>query len=85
MAGPTPYDCHEAFARLADFLDRELDPAESAQVQAHLDVCEHCAAAFGFERRLLDALKAKLRGEPVPPRLLERVRRLLAGTPPDRH
>ena len=43
------FDCEEAARRLHTFLDRELDEAEIADVQAHLDNCEECYSKFRFE------------------------------------
>ena len=42
-------DCEEAERRLHTFLDRELDEAEIAEVQAHLDDCKECHSKFRFE------------------------------------
>ena len=42
-------DCDEAEERLHRFLDRELEGAEIAEVQAHLQNCEECRSKFRFE------------------------------------
>ena len=41
-------DCEEA-RRLHTFLDRDLNEAEIAESQAHLDDCEECHSKFRFE------------------------------------
>ena len=45
-------DCREVAERLHGFLDRELEDAEIAEVQAHLDNCEECHSKFRFEASL---------------------------------
>lgn len=37
-------DCRECIENMTSFLDQELNPAESAQMQSHLEVCSSCAA-----------------------------------------
>lgn len=69
----TRFNCDETFRRLDDYVDRELDPAERAAVEAHLEVCAMCAAEFGLEREVLDDLRDKLRRISVPAGLRERI------------
>jgi len=71
------YTCEEAFRRLDDYLDRELSPEEMRLVREHLEACAFCAAEFGFEARLLDELRPKLRRIGAPHDLIERVSRAL--------
>jgi anti-sigma factor (TIGR02949 family) len=70
--------CEQAFARIDDFLDRELSPEEMEQVQAHLDTCAVCSREFQFEAGIIDGVRAKLRRIEVPPDLLARITRKLA-------
>lgn len=37
-------NCAQVDELLSEFIDGELDPAESARVQSHLDSCGECAA-----------------------------------------
>ncbi len=77
---PARYTCQETFARLDDYLDRELRPEETHLVKEHLEVCALCAAEFAFEASVLNQLKAKLRRVAAPPSLLDKVARALEQT-----
>ncbi len=72
--------CDETFARLDDYLDRELTPEEAAEVRAHLDICHQCTSEFHFEAGVLEGLRAKLRRIQVPGGLAERISRAIRGT-----
>lgn len=76
-------DCEEAIDRLAAFLDRELEPPESAEVEAHLERCRSCYSRAEFERRLKERIRGDLRLDEVPAEFEERVRRLLRTLPDD--
>jgi anti-sigma factor (TIGR02949 family) len=59
-------DCEKALRRLAEYLDRELNAAEGAEIEKHLAACRSCWSRAEFER----GLKAKLhelRDTPVDP------------------
>ncbi len=71
--------CDEAFARLDDYLDRELTPEELAMVRAHLDTCSTCAGEFALEREVLDGIRAKLQRLAVSPDLVTRISERLRG------
>jgi len=60
LLGLTILGCHEALARLDDFLDRELSPAEMRQVQFHLRLCGQCARKFAWQREFLAALCGRI-------------------------
>lgn len=78
--------CREVLARLSDYLDDELAPAERRQVEAHLRGCDWCER-FGGEmaqtieglRRAMPTAEAAPPGDPTDPaeadllRLLERL------------
>ncbi len=72
------YTCEEMLRRLDDYLDRELSPEEIVRVEEHLQDCEACIREFGFEARVLDAVRAKLRDVEVPQTLADRVAMSLA-------
>ena len=89
MPSPTVYDCAEAFARLDDYLDRELAPEELERVARHLEVCATCAEEFRFEARVIELLKQRITQLRAPAELRERVERAVAlarlgdgGAPP---
>jgi hypothetical protein len=66
--------CADVLDRLDAWIDRDLDEAEAAMVEAHLAGCESCQA----ERRLAEEVVAELRAMPefeVPARVLQTVRR----------
>ena len=42
-------DCTDCVERLYAFLDRELDPAEIAEVRTHLGHCAPCEGEFVIE------------------------------------
>ena len=65
--------CEETFARLNDYLDRELSPREMQSVREHLETCAICAAEFAFEESVLSEVRAKLQRIAAPPGLLARV------------
>jgi anti-sigma factor (TIGR02949 family) len=74
MARIDRYTCQETFARLDDYLDRELTPEEMRRVVEHLEVCAYCMLEFQFEARLLQEVRAKVRAIPAPEGLLDRIR-----------
>jgi putative zinc finger protein len=57
---------HLDFARLSDYADESLAPAERARVQEHLAQCADCAERLAGLRRLLGAASA-LPAEVTPP------------------
>jgi anti-sigma factor (TIGR02949 family) len=70
---PNRFTCEEVFARLDDFLDRELTAEETRRVQEHLEACAVCAREYGFEATVLDAVRRKVRRIGVPPDLVARI------------
>jgi len=73
------YTCLETVRRLDDYLDRELSPAETTEVERHLQTCEGCLRRFQFEGAVLDDLRLKLRRVPVPENLEGRLRAILSS------
>jgi anti-sigma factor RsiW len=51
--------CEEVQERLSMFLDDELDPVRSREIQQHLDGCAVCAEEFGQMKSLADRLRAE--------------------------
>jgi anti-sigma factor (TIGR02949 family) len=69
MHGPNRLTCEEVFARLDDFLDRELATEEIRLVQEHLETCAACASEHRFESHVLDGVRSKLRRIAMPEHL----------------
>lgn len=77
MSERDPIDCEEALARLAAFLDDELEEARSDEVRRHLETCRSCYSRAEFERRLKERVRSDLKADEVPERFEERMRGLL--------
>ena len=73
MSTPDRFACEEVFARLDDFLDRELSVEEMRLVQEHLDACDGCAGEYRFEAGVLSGVREKLRRLGAPPDLMARI------------
>ncbi len=74
------YTCKEMIARLDDYLDRELSPEEIRRVERHLKICHRCQRKFGFEKELLEQMRARLARLETPPELWERIVHALVET-----
>jgi anti-sigma factor (TIGR02949 family) len=81
MNDVTRMNCEQAFARLDDYLDRELSQEDLAGVKAHLEFCAHCAMAFDFEAEVLARIRSKVRSVPVPEELKRNVVEALRREP----
>lgn len=75
------FECAEAMARLAPYLDRELDPTEQVAVQAHLEECGNCAGLFRFEANILTFVGQRLARTQAPAALRARIRRAWGSGP----
>lgn len=73
MSAPDRLTCEEVFARLDDFLDRELSPAEMELVREHLKACDACAGEYRFEAGILQGVREKLRRLGAPTDLMKRI------------
>ena len=65
-------DCSEVLGRVFFFLDNELDQADCAQIQQHLDDCGPCLARYDLERTV-KTLVARSCSEVAPDGLRQRV------------
>jgi anti-sigma factor (TIGR02949 family) len=84
METPEAFTCREVFARLDDYLDRELTAEEMAMVSAHLETCAECAGEYRFERGVLEDVRGKLRRLAVPGDLLSRITARIAAEAADK-
>ena len=55
------------------FLDDEMDPANRAKVQQHLDECSPCLVEAGLDQKLKQLLHKKCGGERAPEQLRDRL------------
>ncbi|HYQ89126.1 MAG TPA: anti-sigma factor [Candidatus Binatia bacterium] len=65
--------CEDVLERLSAFVDDELDPLGSREIQEHLDRCPTCAEALGGMRGLGERLRAEAPYYPAPDSLRARV------------
>jgi RNA polymerase sigma-70 factor (ECF subfamily) len=68
--------CRKMFAVLSDYLDRELDPAMCAKLEAHLDGCKPCVGYLASLEETVRRLK-RHRTWPVSPRVAAQIRKKL--------
>jgi len=66
-------DCTDCVERLYAFLDRELDPAEIAEVNTHLGHCSPCKDDFVVEERFLKYVHDSCTDDQAPVELRERI------------
>ncbi len=72
-SAPRSIDCREAVERLYEYLDKELTPEVTAEVQHHLRSCAGCFRHFEFERVFLRFLEARARGRGAGPAVKRRI------------
>ena len=73
MSAPSRLTCEQIFARLDDFVDRELSAREMRLVQEHLDTCAQCASEHRFESTVISDVREKLVRIDVPTGLALRI------------
>jgi mycothiol system anti-sigma-R factor len=73
-------DCEHVLTEIELYLDGELDPSATAELDAHLSTCTPCADRSDFKRRLKGLIASKC-GCDVPPELMERIRARLKSPP----
>jgi anti-sigma factor (TIGR02949 family) len=78
VSAPSRLTCEQIFARLDDFVDRELSPREMRLVQEHLDTCAQCAGEHRFEATVISDVRAKLGRIDVPVGLALRIAQRLS-------
>ncbi|UCF41907.1 MAG: mycothiol system anti-sigma-R factor [Gemmatimonadota bacterium] len=70
---PRDIDCGAALDRLYEYIDRELTPARSEEVRAHLEKCAPCLALSKFEDSYVRFLEARTRVQHAPDGLKKRI------------
>ena len=69
-------DCSQTLRELYQYLDGELTDSDRQHIQAHLDDCSPCLAAFDFEAELRLVVRHRCI-EHVPESLRERIARAI--------
>jgi anti-sigma factor RsiW len=72
--------CKDAKVLMHGLVDCELDAGHVHDVEAHLAVCPHCAAALARTRDLCSSLKCVDLGHHAPPHLEARIQAALKGS-----
>lgn len=72
LEGVDGADCSEVLGRVFFFLDNELDQADCAQIEHHLEECGPCLARYDLERTV-KTLVARSCSERAPEALRQRV------------
>ncbi len=67
-----PEDCSKVIHQIFTFIDNELEQADCAVIQQHLDECGPCLAKYDLERTV-KALVARSCSEHAPDSLREKV------------
>jgi len=49
--------CEEIFARLGDYIDKELDPHICSEIEEHIKDCEPCVAFINTLRKTVELFK----------------------------
>ena len=73
-------DCSEVLGRVFFFIDNELDQADCAEIQHHLDECGPCLARYGLEEKVKRLLGRSCGGEHAPAELHQRLREQIRAT-----
>ena len=76
-------DCDEVLREIELYLDRELGPAEYAEIERHLTGCGTCLQRKEFRQGLRVLVARKCGPQPAPDELLRRIKDLLASESAD--
>lgn len=69
--------CQEALARIQEFMDGEMDPAEAGNVEEHFELCTRCYPHLKLEEEFRRKVQCALKQPAVPPELRARVLEML--------
>lgn len=73
MTTPSRFTCEQVFARLDDYVDRELSVEEMRMVHEHLETCAACAGEHQFESTVIAEVRERLRRIELPAGLMARI------------
>lgn len=65
--------CEEVMARLWEYIDGELPPADSQAVQRHLELCGRCYPTYDFQHAYLAFVRLVRDREGAPAALRRRI------------
>lgn len=65
--------CHEYLEKVYAYLDGEMSDADCRALQAHLESCPPCMAAYQRDARLKELVRRSCACEPAPTELRERI------------
>jgi RNA polymerase sigma-70 factor (ECF subfamily) len=71
--------CHDVFALLSEYLDRELTPQTCAEIEAHLAGCPPCIEFLNSLKRTVHLCRDCERGEKPRPLTTEQRDKLVAA------
>jgi anti-sigma factor RsiW len=69
--------CRQLIDLLIDYVSDELPPEAKAHIQEHLDLCPPCVAYIDTYKLTIQ-LTRELPAKPMPPQLVERLKKALA-------
>ncbi|PYU54743.1 MAG: hypothetical protein DMG55_30430, partial [Acidobacteria bacterium] len=73
------WTCEQTEARLSDYLDGLLQPAEQAAFDFHVNACERCTPLVAGVSHVLGTLETLAQVEPLGPKSWRRAKRWLRG------
>lgn len=73
MTTPSRFTCEQVFARLDDYVDRELSAEEMRMVHEHLETCAACAGEHQFESTVISEVRDRLRRIELPAGMMARI------------
>lgn len=70
------HSCEQVIQSIWDYLDRETDKANLAEIQKHLDLCRGCFSRVEFEKILREKMQ-KATHHMCPDKLKQKIRDLV--------
>jgi anti-sigma factor (TIGR02949 family) len=74
-------ECEEALRDIERFLDGEMGPPRSLEVDAHLKGCSPCMERADFKRHVKDLVASRCSSDEVPAGLKVKVMQMLSEPP----
>jgi anti-sigma factor RsiW len=75
--GHDHHKCMALFEKMSEYIDRELDAAARAQVEAHIRACCHCHACYETLQRTVDLCQSSAEDYPLSDAFAEKLRNLI--------